>query len=472
MKLHTFNLLLIFSLSLLLTSCDWLNTDDAEISTNPCFVSLSFGENDSIPNIEDADFSLEWDDLLNDSVIVNLDSLPYQTRIDSVFPYFSFYSSSSAYLLLTDSLGTGLDTIYITGTDTIDFTRVISITNIAEDDTTHITYPIKVNVHKVEPELYVWQKTVDQIYSQTASMQKAVSRNGIIYFYASSGIKNYLYTKKSGEDWKEETVTGLPIYCNLQTIAEFNDKLYLIDDSTNIYSTADGLNWQKELNSDNYKFISFLYVLNGKFWAVTHSTSENIYRFAYTTTGDKWYITNEIPTNFPVGGFTSLSFLTRNNNTKGLVLGGYTASGKLLNNVWSTENGTFWVDFTVENVTLDSLTGASIIQYDDRLMLFGGIDGYGKIATTQYMESKDEGLSWSLPDTTYNQIREQIINVDTTYSYYGSRSYQSVIYLKEPTSVPGSYNHNIYLIGGRDEKAKVYSDVWVGKLNRLSFLIQ
>lgn len=471
MKINILKLLFSLSLMLLTVSCDWLNTDDTELSSNPSFVSLTFSKNDSIPYLHTAKFTLEWDDILNDSIIVNLDSLPYKTRIDSVFPKFSFKSSSGAFLTIRDSLGTGLDTVILTGTDTINFNRVISVTNTPADGDTlkSRTYLIKVNVHKVQSELYVWRKTVDQLYTQPANMQKAISRNDTIFFYASSGINNYLYIKKTGHEWKETKVNGLPNYSNLYTIAAFNNKFYLIDDNVNIYSTSNGIDWKKELNSDNYKFLTFLFELDGKFWAITKSETDGKNRFAYTTSGDKWFITGEIPANFPVGGFAALSFYSRTKKPKAVVLGGYSHNGKLLNNIWSTENGTYWVDFTVENVTLDSLAGATIIHYDDKLLLFGGMNDDGKLVDTNYMQSIDEGLSWSKPDTAYTQIRELVSNDgNSKYNYYEQRSFQSVVYMKEP-NVVGTFNHNIYLIGGRDAMSNVYTDVWVGKLNRLSF---
>lgn len=468
MKLYISKLLFFVSLMLLTASCDWLSSDDAEVSTNPTFVSLAFNKNDSIPYLHTAKFTLVRDE--KDSIIVNLDSLPYKTRIDSVFPKFSFRSTSGTYLTLRDSAGTGLDTVVLTGTDTINFTRVISVTNKAQDGETSRTYSIKVNVHKVQSELFVWKKTVEQLYTQPANMQKAISRNDTIFFYAGSGINNYLYVKKTGQNWKEVKVNGLPYYSNLLTMTSFNNKFYLIDDSVNIYSTSNGIDWKKDLNSDNYKFLTFLFELDGKFWAVTKSDTDGKNRFAYTTTGDKWYITGEIPSNFPVGGFASLSFYSRTKKPKAVVVGGYTANGRILNNVWSTENGTYWIDFTVENVTLNSLAGATIIQYDDKLLLFGGMNDEGKIVDTNYMQSKDDGLSWSKPDTSFTQIRE-LTGTDGNfgYNYYGQRSFQSVVYMKEPNQA-GTLNHNIYLMGGRDASSRVYTDVWVGKLNRLSFL--
>ena len=107
-----------------------------------------------------------------------------------------------------------------------------------------------------------------------------------------------------------------------------------------------------------------------------------------------------------------------------------------------------------------------MVIYDDKLLLFGGADENREVVDNFYMVSIDEGLSWSAPDTTYNQLQQLIITPtatgpDTAYVNYEPRYLQTAL-------VKGK---EIILIGGRD-RSKVYTDVWTGKLNRLSFLIQ
>ena len=167
MKFNSFRLLFLLSIIVLLSSCLG-TTDTTTLSTDPCFTSLKFAKNDSIPNINTAVFTLVYDATLNDSVIVNLDSLPYQTRIDSVYPTFSFKSSSVAYLVFES------DSVQITGADTIDFSKPVKVRNIASDEKANRVYHIKVNVHQVEPELYVWNKLTDDIDTHSATSQKAI----------------------------------------------------------------------------------------------------------------------------------------------------------------------------------------------------------------------------------------------------------------------------------------------------------
>ena len=173
---------LILTLSVsILSSCLW-DDDEKDLSDNPDFVSLKFGANDSIPGLENAVFTLEEDVDFSDSIIVNLDSLPYMTRIDSVVPSFTFRSNARAYLIMIDSLGVELDPIQLTGKDTVDFSRVKALINYAENNIASRTYPIKVNVHQVEPEMYLWYKKVNQIYSHSGSTQNALFFNNHSFF--------------------------------------------------------------------------------------------------------------------------------------------------------------------------------------------------------------------------------------------------------------------------------------------------
>lgn len=457
---HQFFRFFIFSLALVvLSSCLW-EEEDTIPSSDPRFVSLTFGANDSVPALRYASFSFAYDSLLMDSIIVNLDSLPYQTRIDSVFPSFAFKSTSAAFLLLRDSLGTGIDTIAVTGNDTIDFTKVIAIRNIAADEITERTYKIKVNVHQVQPELYHWKKLISSVYAHSGSVQKAVLFDSKFFFYVSSGVNNYLYTSTDAVSWSTATLSGLPLYPDLRRIMHFGDALYLLHEDGTIYTSTDGYSWQILVaNLPGHGFTALLFELENQLWSIVQNTATEVHYFARSTDGLAWTVAEALPASFPVSDFAAVSFKSRTNKPKALVVGGFAADGTLLSKSWSVEynvnNQYNWVDFSLENSTLDTLSGASIIAYADKLLLFGGMDNDNNVVDKYYIESIDEGLSWRMTDTTFNSITDY----DLDYSYE-PRSYQSVVH-KEDT-------HEIYLFGGRS-KFMVFTDVWRGKLNKLSF---
>lgn len=445
-----------------MSSCLW-DDEETELSENPYFYSLKFAKNDSVPSLQYAVFTLVYDSLLQDSIIVNLDSLPYETPIDSVSPTFTFMSTSGSYLILRDSLGTGTDTINLTGKDTVDFTRVLSVHNTAENKLATSSYPVKVNVHQVEPKLFHWNMLNAQIYTHSGSVQRTLLYNNSFFFYVSSGLNNYLYTSSDGVSWTPAALQGLPAdIVDLRSLTIFNNSLYYVHENGDMYSSANGVAWSKTAADNGVNtFVNLLFVLEGKMWATVKNSISNQHYFATTVNGLNWLIGESVPSNFPVGDYASLSFASRTKKPKAIVLGGYSANGTLLRNAWSVERNVYnqfkWVDFSLENTSLVSLAGASLVTYDDKLLLFGGMDANDQVIKPFYIESIDEGLTWRAVDTTYNELYDEKLEIS-----YTPRSYQSVIY--EPVS------KSIYLFGGRT--TQVYSDVWRGKLNRLSFIRQ
>lgn len=465
MRTNFFKFLIIIAIVSIFSSCLW-DDKEVDLSSDPSFVSLTFAKNDSIPGLEDAVFTYVYDAALGDSVIVNLDSLPYQTRIDSVYPTFSFKSSAGAFLIQTDaSSETGLDTVYITGKDTIDFNKVLRVVNYAANGKDSCSYRIKVNVHQVEPELYVWSRKVGEIYNHEGSVQKAIFFKNKFFFYITSGVNNYLYTSANAENWSGETLSGLPNNdCNFRDIAIFKDKLYLVHQNGNVYTSADGYNWLAvNPGVAGHTIINLLFDLDSQLWSVFKNQQTEKCYFGTSADGAAWAIGAMIPNDFPVMDFAALSFKSRTNKTKAIVLSGRDPKGALLTSVWSVQKNVYneykWVNFAVDNQSLDTMAGASIIHYDDKLLLFGGFkDGDDNLADTIYWESIDEGLSWRVADTVNNVIEDLKIPLS-----YQPRSFQSVIHDEQ--------TNKIYLFGGRT-KDRVFSDVWVGKLNRLSFLRQ
>jgi hypothetical protein len=126
----------------------------------------------------------------------------------------------------------------------------------------------------------------------------------------------------------------------------------------------------------------------------------------------------------------------------------------------------YFVDFSKENTTYGYRTGAAIINYEDKLLLFGGEDQLGKPQPLLYMQSADEGLSWKNIDTTTMRIREKYTYTSdnkeyTAYINYERRFNQSALVDKDK---------NIILIGGRDSLPQTFTDVWVGRLNKSVFI--
>ena len=465
MKFNQFRQFFFLSSIILLSSCLG-TTSDTTTSTDPAFVSLTFAANDSIPYIGTAVFTLV------DKTIVNLDSLPYKTRIDSVTPTFKFASTSGAILYYPLGNKYNKDSAWITGTDTVDFRKAKYVKNFASDGKTpSIKYGISVNVHQVDPEVYTWSKVTGDLNQINATSQKTVVKSDTLFYYSNDGTSAKLNLSTDGYTWNDQTskLSGLPVNSPLNDMIFFNGKLYLTQDGVNIYSSSDGFNWTKKAVSE-FTFKSLAYVLNGKLWAVVQNNDLS-YRFSSTGDGITWGVTaGTIPENFPVKNFAAVSYSSSTGKAKVLVSGGYSATDNVnsLKTNWSSEDGVYWVDFNTENHSLDTLAvGGSVISYDNKLFAFGTrrINGgnYFKV-------SVDDGLSWQRPDTLRNRLPLDL----------PLRNYQSVVVFK-PSGLKGVQtadkkdqilkSNRIFIIGGILGTTS-HSDVWTGKLNRKNFLRQ
>ena len=445
MKFYFLKFICLFCVAVALSGC--LNTNDTTVtsSTNPRMTSLTLAGNDSITK---AVFSINADSV----TIENVDSLPFGTPVNKAIPTFKFVSTYGALLYINGST-TGKA---LTGKDTIDFTLPVKIKNYAADNSTTKEYTIKVNVHKVEPKLYVWSLLNGSVGAANPTSQKAIYfNNKLLYFANEAGVTN-LYTSINGVSWAHANLSGLPANATMVNTVQFDSKLFYTQDGVKIYSSTDGVSWTvADVSAADYTFKTMLFALNGSVWAITQSKVDLKYRFASSIDGSVWLIQNELPVGFPLTDFAAVSFTSRvGGKPKAIVIGGKDGNGAILNTNWNTENGTYWVNFN-ENAShsksLDTLAlGASLISYDSKLFVFG--TKKDNVAVPQYKVSLDEGLTWKAPDTLYNRLPKT----------YTQRNYSSVVV---------DNSNRIYIVGGK-ANAAILTDVWTGKLNSLSFIRQ
>ena len=445
MKFYFLKFICLFCVAVALSGC--LNTNDTTVtsSTNPRMTSLTLAGNDSITK---AVFSINADSV----TIENVDSLPFGTPVNKAIPTFKFVSTYGALLYINGST-TGKA---LTGKDTIDFTLPVKIKNYAADNSTTKEYTIKVNVHKVEPKLYVWSLLNGSVGAANPTSQKAIYfNNKLLYFANEAGVTN-LYTSINGVSWAHANLSGLPANATMVNTVQFDSKLFYTQDGVKIYSSTDGASWTvADVSAADYTFKTMLFALNGSVWAITQSKVDLKYRFASSVDGTIWLIQNELPVGFPLTDFAAVSFTSRvGGKPKAIVIGGKDVNGAILNTNWNTENGTYWVNFN-ENAShsksLDTLAlGASLISYDSKLFVFG--TKKDNVAVPQYKVSLDEGLTWKAPDTLYNRLPKT----------YTQRNYSSVVV---------DNSNRIYIVGGK-ANAAILTDVWTGKLNSLSFIRQ
>jgi len=440
---------------------------DTRLSSDARFVSLTFLRNDSIPGLQTAVFRFMYDEQLGDTIIVNPDSLPFGTRIDGVWPVFQFRSTFFAQILQITDEGDSIG-FMLNGNspnninDTVNFTLPETwVQNTSADAKNYRRYRIKVNVHQVEPELYVWRRLNNQITTSTTANQRAVFFGNRFLFYVGTETGNLLYVTEDTvlvpeSQWERKTLNFNPepeTAFRFRQIVENRQILYVTDNANRLYASTDGKNWNEvNHNLAGSEIQNLLFSMNDVLWAIFKTNAENEYHLAFSENGEQWTDWGRLPErdirHFPISNYATLVFSSPVGRPKVIIVGGTDREGLLIPANWigQVDMNNRMVFEPLRTGALPPLQDAALIQYDNKIILFGGVESNGNIIPLR--ESRNEGLNWNIPDSAFNKLPAD----------FTARSYQSVIVSKD--------KKHFYLIGGRNN-TESFSDVWRVKLNRM-----
>lgn len=382
------------------------------------------------------------------------DSLRFGTRLDSVVPYVTYKATpGSATFHLPDT------TIASTGADTMNFNlSPIYLQVISSDLTTEQWYKFDINVHQVNPDLYIWKRLTERIFAPQSCETKAFIVQGSLALLVNNGLSTSLYQSADGTRWMQTAsqITSLPVPCRVREIVQHNNTLYYIDGGY-LYRSTDMLTWTKtDFTATATLPLTMLLSYHDQPWCIAQDTTSKQLLLATIQTNDIVPQTNiagtsngYLPNTFPIGEFAALSFESSSERPRAMIVGGRTADGKVVNDRWNLEytsnSGYRLKNFSISQPTFESLTGISIIQYDNHLMMFGGINN-NLTWRSDILYSDDEGMNWYVPDTANNQLPS---------SYTAERYNQTVLV---------DSLDNIYIIGGQSY-TQSFSDVYRGFLN-------
>lgn len=289
---------------------------------------------------------------------------------------------------------------------------------------------------------------------------KVFYTNGLLSLFVNNGFATTIYQSADGASWKiAETPSGLPTPCQVRNILQHGDTLYYVD-ADHLYTSTDLLHWTAaDFSSRNFALVNMLVVFDNKSWCILQDRATQ-QLFLGTISGSDilpvesiYGLENgKLPDNFPVSDFAALSFRSSSERPRGMIVGGRTIDGTAVNTRWNLEYelsaGYRMVDFSIEQPSFNTLTGMSVVQYDNRLLMFGGIDNDLEWRS-DLLYSDDEGMNWYLPDTASNRLPDT----------YTSRQNAAVVVDDQ---------QNIYVIGGQSLTSS-YSDVYRGYLNQLKW---
>lgn len=413
-------------LGVCLTSCLNSSAPTGAVSEE-AVITKFYLYNDSIKGIGDYAFVIDNDSML----IYNSDSIDYGTRIDSlgfvITPRFS-----SVYVN---------DTIDLYDKDKLflDFTKEVKITVVAADEKTSADYRVRVNVHTVDPDTFIWKGVNSEVFVGRADSEKALWFEGRLLYFAMVDNDLVVNESEDGAKWNRVEVSGLDIASmDLNYLVGTEDFIYYFADGE-LYKSGDGVSWTSEVIT-GIAVEHLLFAMNGRIFGVT---DEN--RIARLD-GASWTDLGRLPSGFPIYGAAVMVAPAPSCRERVFVVGGVDEGGRFLSSVWSSEDGSYWSDMTGGRELFSPRAYAALAQYGDGLMLFGGMAQMDasdvEVVEDAQLYSKDFGLTWGEP-----KAKSEIGDM-----YLPRYGHSAVV-------TPMGY---IYLIGGRVVSESTINDVWRG----------
>lgn len=430
--------------ALLWSSCE-NNKNEETKSSVAQLSSFSFAANDSMPGLGAAVFTV--DERLDTGLVYNKDSIMFGTSLTRVVPRFLFVATpGSASLTLPDTV------CVLTGYDTLDFSvQPIYLTIRSQDGTNTKVYEIRPTVHQVDPDLYTWTQLTEGVYPTDESEQNVVELGDSFVMIKTNGFALHVYTSADGITWTDAgEPTGIPGSATVRQIISKGDSLYYADGNM-IFQSADALTWTSV--SVPYDVATMLLYWNDQVWALADNGGQEL----ATWNGSELTLTGLRPDGeFPVSDFAAVCFQSASQRDRAMIIGGFSERGESLNTRWNLEysshiktNGGYRLqEYSIDRPSFTSMTGISVVWYDDRLLMFGGVDADMTYFGRDILISEDEGLNWVKADTSKNQLPE----------VYQARQKQTAIVR----------DNNIYLFGGQD-RTTTYSDAYKGRLNSIDW---
>lgn len=455
----TYGLLTLFVFVSMLVSCKKSETSTT-LASETKLTGIVFAKNDSFPGIEKASFTIILED--DTSLVYNIDSLPCGTKLDSVIATF-YFSTNIGYAMFKSDSAEKL----ISVSDTLNFNpRPCRLRVVSEDQKNERFYHIYVNVHQVDPDLYVWTQTQTSLYTGSCDVH-AENFGGQILLYTQDGINVRLYTSATGAVWSApQTVIGLPSGTDVRHIVQGLFGLYYAQGNT-LYASTDGLVWiPTDCSATGLTLHNLLFSYNDSIWAVVSDAADDLWLATFaegeipakqTQIGPLENYYRSAGERFPVSDFSAISFVGKSGRLRAMIMGGFDVDGNALNSRWNLE----WIDtdidkgcyrlenFTIEQPDFAELTGTSLVWYDERMLLFGSTDADNTIIEYPVLESRDEGMNWYVPDSAQNMLPPTYVPRQRTTAVITDES-------------------AILLIGGQT-RTTTFSDVWRGKKNSIDW---
>lgn len=422
------------------SSCLSDNDSDEESATMDAQLLRVTLSHDSVPNLVKVFFSIDQ----KRSLIYNRDSMAFGTKIrENVVIKYTSASGLSALQNITDG-----DSTWIYQSDSIDVSRPLLLKSYATDGTTAKTYLFELNIHQVDPDSMQYQKLASDL-SFLKNKNATVFFKDLFYAFSSENGIIRLYTSTNAENWAFESETNMPENAVLDNLFENETLLCVHTEDGDLYTSSDGIIWKKR--DVEHRIVSLLGFLRpgeiqeSRWCAIVEKDEQTL--FASTSDFLQWNYGTEIPDEFPLSGFSAISYeLVK--LQRALIVGGVTLSGQPVNAVWSTQDGLYWAKISDDRFdSLPEVTGANVFYYNDLIYLINGQLADGTYNRKIYY-SGNNGYTW-----------QEGAAKCLTPANYSHRANASVALSPD--------KRYFYIIGGNQNTH--IADIWKGSINKMLF---
>lgn len=382
--------------------------------------------------------------------VFNTDSLPVGTDVSKMLCSLSTLNNGVPFI---ESLEPE-DPVYLSTTDSIDFSEPRVIRIYSSDGQRYRPYTIRVNLHKEVGDSFVWKAMpVNPDLATVKKMRAAVvGQHLVVLAQQGNGTHVYRHNTTAGAQW--ECKENLFAASASENITVRHDSLFVLDGQT-LWVSTDGEHFDELLTNSGLSQLlgansKQMYALN-QLGSIMVSTdggrSWNTDRVA--SSADVMPVTDIAYTSLPQG-FTGNSEYSVFAGSRDSLNYPDDAYGKVWRKIVDANNSqdNKWICINEDldgRYSLPRLSNLQLFVYDGAMIAIGGkgIGGCDKEAYSQFYESRDGGITWKdtkrcvLPAGFDSTLTTLAVTVDTD-------------------------NHIWMICGGTGQ-------VWRGRLNRLGW---
>lgn len=451
--------------------------------SNAAVKSFSLAEDSKIINgLDSVFFSID----LVKGQIFNADSLPVGTKVTKLVPKIVTYNGVSVAELTVSRAGKA-DTIinYLrNSSDSVDFTNPVKLRLVSTDGLVERNYTIKVNVHNMKVDSLAWGRqdrtNLPSVFGYPAQ-QRTVRKGDSFYCLTRSEGKYCIasFVKGVGSlnhglpvltDWDSNLVV-FDFTPDVDSFSANEDALFILDTSGNLYTSADGMNW--EATNLNWHAIYGGY---GNTLVGSVNTSDG-WKIQQWPSGALVNLPEGMPvsdTSVPVQYSFEMSDVSQM-----LIVGGRRADGILSAETWGYD-GTSWAKISQRSLP-KGLEGVAVARYYSlsskkfwdvkempTLLAFGGRTADGTMNTTVYM-SDDYGYHW-LEAPVSLQLPDYLTPVFNAQAYVMTSDLSGEVYVPKISRPEIEWEcPYIYIFGGINVSGTLQNTVWRGVIQYFTF---